>query len=182
MAFIKLRKVIWQNPKLKIRGIDGRFVPITARPLSAGSERNILSAISCIVSRYNPEVFDVPLNSILGIAQATVFLQSDSPEVGAYMSDCGGPSDALRNPPMMFLNRKLLKPECAEEKKELAVTILHELIHILHDEAIDKKSTSEDEARFDLGCYKALNFDIPADHWAFKKLGIDVDKLLEERK
>lgn len=82
---------------------------------------------------------------------------------------------------MCWQTNETQKPKSASEKKEFAITILHELIHFMHNGSMDKESTSEDEARFDLQCYMALNLNIPANHWAWKRLDIDIQKKMQER-
>ncbi len=77
---------------------------------------------------------------------------------------------------MVIFSRHVLKPNNAQEKQELAVTLLHELTHLMFTDQ-DQASQSYDEAVHDLRCYKALDVQIPADRWAFKRFNIDVDKL-----
>jgi hypothetical protein len=178
MAVVKLRKAIIEGgvANLAVRSVRGDFVDIQARNLSLKSEKAVLWALSQIKARYQPEVFGVRVEAILGAATVSVFLETESPEVGAYSGEFEADLHFL------IFNRALIRRNDAEGKRELMVSIFHELFHCMHEESISKESTSEFEAAFDLRCYQALDFPVPADHWAFKKLGIDVTKLSEGQK
>jgi len=179
MALIKLRKIDMPggSGEFRVRTTDGGHAWITARPLSARGENLIQWALIQIKNRYQPDVFGVPLNAVLGAAKVGVFLQADAPEVGAYSANM----DDDRKTPVYIFNRALLHSSTAKEKREFVVTLLHELMHAMHKESADRDSEGTFEASFDLACYKALGFDVPASHWAWKRLGIDVEKLLKEQ-
>jgi hypothetical protein len=182
MGVVRLRKI--EMPRdgihLRVRDVSGKWVTITPRPLSAHSEKTIQWALLQIKSRYNPDIFGVPLNAVLGAATAGVFLQTDSPEIGAYSGHFD--DDNKMKVSAIIINHRNLRPVAVEGKRELVVTLLHELLHFMQNEAEDKSANTEDEAAHDLNCYKALDFPVPADHWALKVLGIDPTKLPDEQK
>jgi hypothetical protein len=173
MAIIKLRKVFMKGNagKAKVR-INGNYINIDIRPLSASCEKAVLSALLYIKLHYQSEVLGVPLDVVLGLARFVIFVQTDSPEVGAYAS-------CKMESPVIIIDRWLMKSKPPKMIGELAVTILHELIHFTHDEIVDKRGDSEFEAKFDLLCYAALNLPISSSHWAWKRLGIDTEPFKE---
>jgi hypothetical protein len=171
MALVKLRKVV--GPNTAMVRLDGIVVAINVRSLTISCEKAIQSALIFIKAHYRPDVLDVSLNSILDIARFVCFLQTDLPKVGGYQGITN------KNICLVIINRELMNSKDPKVKRELAVTILHELLHFLHEEHVDKKGDSEFEAEFDLLCYKALNLHIPASHWAWDRLGIDVTKLMK---
>jgi hypothetical protein len=167
MAAIQLRKVTMSKPvKCQITNIDGDPIFVEVRPLSYGSEKSVLRALRYIEKHYKPEVFGVPLTIVLEIAQAVGFVETNSPEVGGY----SGFNDKQ---PFIMLNSGALKSKNKQNRKELIITIVHELLHFVFKED-DKSAKSESEARHDLQCYIALNLGVPVNHWGWDRLGIDV--------
>lgn len=183
MAVIKLRKVSLPDggkAELTVRNRHGEPVPISIRSLSPGNEKMLLWALGYIKSHYNPEKFDVPVETILRVASAVGFLQTDSPDIYAYG---GRQNDDPKGGLVVIFNRNHLKPANAAGKRELVVSVLHELIHLLEgDKPNDKSAATEYEARLDIQCYIAMGFDVPVDHWGWARLGIDARKELEEQK
>ncbi len=169
MALTKLRA--FDNPpkQVTIRGSDGNSVTVNVKPLSSPGQEMVLWALQQIKTRYQPEVFDVPVEMIIGAAAHTGFLESESHQVGSY--SWGNDTDNL----LIIFNERLLRPTNEHSKKEFVVTLLHELMNFMLDEP-DFTLDRAFEARLDLDCYRALGFPIPADHWALKKPGIDPAK------
>ena len=96
-----------------------------------------------------------------------VFVETRHKTMGAYTS-----TDPDR--PFIIFNEQ---SQIWNDPKELAVTLLHELLHILQtlgclkDDAMaaaGKDGDSKAEAMHDFLCYALLGFGIPSDHWAFK--------------
>lgn len=181
MAVVKLRTISMKEnyARFSVRSPGGNFIDITVRPLSPGAESAIQWALLQIKCRYQPEVWNIPLKAILGAATAIVFLQTDSPEISAYTGHLI--DDNGLDVRVVILNRHCFDRDQVS-KKELVVTVLHELGHAFMSEDVDKSSDSGEEAIHDIGCYTALGFDIPADHWGLEKLGIDITELPDEEK
>ncbi len=160
----ELLRFVVKDPKLTIQNTQGNFVSIDIQPLSDSSEKVILWAFGYIARHYQPDVLGIPLEKLLELSKCVAFLQTDSSEICAC---------SAVHLPIIIFNRKLLKPRTAHEKRELAVSLLHELTHLILDGPEDRHQYSEYEARHDLACYRALNMSAPATHWAWKRLGID---------
>ncbi len=169
MALIEFKE--FENPpkEVTIRGWDGNSVTVRVKPLSGRGQNTVLWALDQIKTRYQPEVFDVPIDMIMGAAAHTGFLESKSLPVGAY--SWGNDTDNM----LIVFAEKLLLPTNENSKQKFAVTLLHELMHFLLDEP-DFTLDDAFEARLDLDCYRALGFPIPADHWGLRKPGIDPAK------
>ena len=162
MELIQFKQFDDPPKEATIAGHDGKPVSIGVRPLSSEGQKMVLWALEQIGLEYRPEVFDVPVDMIVGAAAHTGFLESGSDQVGAY--SWGNDTDNL----LIVFNEKLLRPTSERAKREFVVTLLRELMHFLLDE-LDFTPDGAFEARLDLDCHRALGFPIPADHWGLKK-------------
>ena len=169
MKLIKFKQFDSPPKEVTIHGNDDRPIIISVRPLSFDGQKTVLWALEQIEKQYLPEVFDVPVEMIIGAAEHTGFLESESAHVRAY--SCGNDTDNL----LIIFNEKLLRPSSEDSKIQFVVTLLHELMRFMLDES-DFSMDSAFEARLDLDCYRALGLSIPADHWALKKPGTDPTK------
>ena len=146
-----------------ISGRTGKPVTIKLRQLSR-QQKEILS-----------EVFDFIEEKLIGtkyekaitvLMNITGFLVTDSKHVGAY-------SAQIKDDHMVILNANVI----TWTRDELAVTILHELLHAVFV-SDDRDPASEEEARHDLACYGLLGFSVSTDHWAFIKFPHLMDELV----
>ncbi len=156
-----------KSAKIVIRSAaTGALVRIKTRALTEAEKRRLSSAFAFIKSRFDDSEDSRDLNlAVLTAMTITRFVPTPSKHLGAYT---GWLDNKI---PVVFLNVKQFK-ERLVPLEEFAVTILHELLHVLeHDTASDdaKHPTSLDEAKHDLCTYGLLGLGIPADHWAFRK-------------
>lgn len=173
----KFREVnIEDGAKIPIRGVDGRIVDARLYKLNREKQVKVETALRVIDSRLKESnLFELTKEQFEFAARFAGFLRTRSGAVPvAYCSlDSSKPLIVLADRCVIW-----------EDEPELAVTLLHELVHLLitledtpRSESA-KVSNSKVEAVHDIACYDALGWDIPGDHWAFQKY----PELLKEKR
>jgi hypothetical protein len=163
---IKLRRVKLPKDgiKVKLRGIYGVWVDTKVVQLRPDQQIKIISAIEFIHSNLDESRgWELPKEIFLNIAQSVGILRVKTKQAGAYAS-----SDP--DLPVIWLGDFSF---IWNDPVELAVTLLHELLHVaLHrmgEDSGNRDIMSREEAEHDLRCYESLGLPIRACHWALKK-------------
>ena len=167
-ADLKFREVRVSNgTRIKVRGVNGRLMKIRIRQLTENEKAKLKKGLLTICDRLQqPNAMGFDEGSICYAMNAAGFLISRHGGINAYTS--GDPE----HPFIIFNERSIIW----EDPKELAVTLLHELWHMLDTlgafdgelSQADRLANSKYEAIHDLLCYQMLDFGVPSDHWAFK--------------
>ena len=137
-----------------VRGRNEQPCLIQVRLPKTREVRQIFKVFKFIDRQLTSEDYRLPIRVAMNLA---VFLITKSPEVGAYTAQ-----------QVVILNAGLI--DCIDFE-EFAVTIAHELLHIVEakEDGMDLSAHSESEARHDLMVYALLGVGIPRSHWAFRK-------------
>jgi hypothetical protein len=134
--------------------LTGAEVQISVKCLNGPEKRTLSHACDFIERKLVGTSYAEPMQIVM---KATGFFSTVSRHMGAY-------SGTLNENPIVILNEATF----TGDKDEFAVTILHELLHLVTEPG-DPDPTSLDEAIHDLRCYLLLYGGVPADHWAFTK-------------
>ena len=152
----------------QVNDIHGRPITVQIEALGNQDRRMMQEVIDFIESRYDPEVFKVPLEGVLGACLSIGIVKTDHPSIGAYTGKEGSESGRR----LIIINGRLFKVKDLRGRDELAITLLHEAMHAFDPDDVDKSANSVDEARHDIRCYIALGVNVPANHWGWKRLGV----------
>jgi len=166
---VKLRKVEMQaGVGFRCRDVYGHIVNVRIRKLKHRHKNKLMETLRMICdSLPQPNEFKLTQDALCLAMSHAAFVETRHKTMGAYTS-----TDP--DQPFIILNEQ---SQIWNDPKELAVTLLHELLHMLKImgcikgdllEDADKDAESKTEAVHDLLCYKLLGFGVPSDHWVFK--------------
>jgi hypothetical protein len=151
-------RVVDIEPGVKIlirSGRDGQFVPIRLKVLNNYQKDTLCKALDVIEERLKGSEWE---KSISLLSKATAFCVTSTRHLNAYSGKW------KEKEPLVVLNGKTF----SMSSEEFAVTILHELMHFMHEWDDDRNPQSEFEAEHDFLCYFLLGIPIPGSHWAWK--------------
>jgi hypothetical protein len=168
---LKLENVRWRDvkippgAKLLCRDVYGHIVEVQIRKLKDRHKTRLMETLHLIRDRLQ-QPNQLGLNELaLCVAMGSAaFVGTRKKTIAAYTSSDPQLPFIILNELSRFWN----------SREELAVTLLHELLHMLETLGClqlhtEFDSESREEAVHDLLCYALLDFGIPEDHWAFRK-------------
>lgn len=145
-----------------LSAITGKPVMITIKNLNNYQKEIISKACDFVEEKLKGTEYEEVIGFLMKV---TGFCVTNSKHLDALYNKA-------INGPLVIINSKVI----TGLDTELAVTILHELLHAVH-ESDDRDPASLEEARHDLACYGLLGIPVPLSHWAFTKYPFLLDEI-----
>lgn len=189
---VKLRQVVLPTPRgavLRLHDTHRRRVDVKVRNLTSQQREKLMETLVWIRDhlRQPNEIGLTEEILALGASYAAFVVTRDKAIVAVTHT-----TDVLNYPFVIFNERAFSKPASFfTHQHEFAITLLHELYHLLIAMGIwensgppseaDRYAHSKYEARHDLLCYYFLAVDIPGDHWALTEYPELLSELFEKK-